>query len=171
MKKPICVLLAILIAVIPTLEAVSKHNAMYLGGTASRIPDKAVGVISTDDPKTMGFHWDGVMGFGTLTIPFEKITRVSYSQHIGRGVGSSVALGVTTLGVGVVPMLLSKKRRHFVEIEFAGAQGAEQRALFEVGKDEIHPLLSSIEARSGKKIVYQDEEEQKTASKSRAESE
>jgi hypothetical protein len=165
MKKAISVLLALLVMV-TSLAAVSKHKALLVSGTTSDIPKEAVGVISTDDKKALTFHWDFDRGFGEWSLPYDKVTSVSYGQHVGRGVASSIALGVTTLGVGAVPMLFSKKRQHFFTFEFIDGQGSSQTAVFEVGKGTVDTLLAVMERRTGKKVRYEDDpEERKTASK------
>ena len=155
-------MLMILIAVLSF--AVSKHEFTYVGGTTSALLKDASGTIKTDDHAALHFQWESSKGFGDWTLPYDKIIAVSYSQHLGRGLGSNIALGVSTLGT--VPML-SKKRRHFVTIEFLDAQGQRQTAAFEVGKGAIRDLLSSIEVRTGKKVIHEDyeSEERKTASK------
>lgn len=39
----------------------------------------------------------------------------------------------------------------------------QQAAVFELGKDVISPVLSSLESKTGKKVEYQDDESRKTA--------
>src|SRR5689334_12776636 len=143
MKKLIAVVLALLLMT-TSLAAVSKDKALLVSGTSAEIPKEAVGVISTEDRKALTFRWDFDRGFGEWSVPYDKVTAVSYSQHVGRGVGSSIALGVTTLGVGAVPMLFSKKRQHFVQIDFVDAQG-RQTAVFEIGKATVEALLAVLE--------------------------
>ena len=52
--------------------------------------------------------------------------------------------------------------RHFVTIGYKDDEGKEQVAVFELGKDIIRTTLPILEARSGKKIEYQDEEAKKS---------
>jgi hypothetical protein len=58
-------------------------------------------------------------------------------------------------GVGGLLLLLSKSKSHYVTIEYTDAQGNAQSVVFEIGKDAIRPLLSSLETRSGKTVVNQ----------------
>lgn len=162
MRNRLCVLLALVITL--PLFAVSKHEVAYVSGTTSAILKDASGTMSTQDRSALIFHWESDKGFGDWSLPYDRITAVSYSQQTGRGFGSSVALGVSTLGVGNI---VSKKRRHFVTIEFVDPQGQRQTATFEVGKDEIRNLLTTVEKRTGKKIIQSDaeSEDRKTASK------
>jgi hypothetical protein len=55
-------------------------------------------------------------------------------------------------------MLFPKKRKRFVTIGYRDDQGKEQVVVFELGKDVVRTTLPILEARSGKKIEYQDEE-------------
>ena len=48
---------------------------------------------------------------------------------------------------------------------YKGEDGKDQVAIFEVGNDIIRESLSVLEARSGKKIEYQDDEAKKSSSK------
>lgn len=162
MRKWICVLFVSLVATLP-LAAVSKHDAAFIGGTASIAKD-VTGVLSADDHQDLSFHWDNNMGFGDWRVSYQRISAVSYSQHIGKSMMSAIKRGVTTLGVGAVP-IFPKKRQHYLAIEFADENGVKQTAVFEVGKDAIEPLLAAIESRTGKKVAYEDDDERKNAGK------
>ena len=57
--------------------------------------------------------------------------------------------------------LVAKQRTHFLTIGYADANGRQQAMVLQVGKEEIRPLLVSLEARTGRRIEYQDEEARK----------
>ena len=68
------------------------------------------------------------------------------------------------MAVVISPMfLLSKKRRHFVTIGYADDQGKQQALVFRVDKNDIRATLVSLEARTGLKIQYQDQEARKAS--------
>jgi hypothetical protein len=134
---------------------------MYIGGTVTTLQKEAEGKMSTDDPATLKFD----SSKGSWSVPYDKVTSLEYGQHAGRRVGTTVALGVTTLGIGALPVLFSKKRRHYLTIEYVDDQNKNQAGVFEVGKDAIRTLLASLEARTGKKVEYEDEEARKSGSK------
>ena len=69
-------------------------------------------------------------------------------------VGQTIALSVVA-GVGGFSLLLSKSKSHYVTIEYKDAQENAQSVVFEIGKDAIRPLLSSLETRTGKTVVVQ----------------
>jgi hypothetical protein len=57
--------------------------------------------------------------------------------------------------------LVAKRRSHFVTIGYQDAAGTQQAMVFEVDKGEIRSLLVSLEARTGLRVEYQDEEARK----------
>ena len=86
-------------------------------------------------------------------MPYEKITSLEYGQKVGRRVG--VAVAVTPLA------LFSKKRKHFLTLGFTDDQGKQQGSVFELSKGTVRTILSTLEARSGKKVEYESEEAKK----------
>ena len=143
------------------LAGLGSNKAQYVGGTTPTLTQGVEGSMSTDDTTLLKFN----SSKQSWQTPYEKITALSYGQHAGRRVGATVALGVTTLGIGALPVLFSKKRRHYLTIEYKDEQGKEQAAIFELGKDAIRTTLKSLEVRSGKKIEYEDEEARKAGNK------
>ncbi len=65
----------------------------------------------------------------------------------------------------MVPLLPTKKRRHYLTIEFLDGNGKSQGAIFLVGKKAIGTLLDDLEAKTGKKIQYEDDEARKAREK------
>ena len=53
-----------------------------------------------------------------LTIPATSVTEISYGQDVHRRVGTAVAVGVFTLGVGAL-VALSKSKKHYVGLVWA----------------------------------------------------
>jgi hypothetical protein len=150
------VLLIALIAVDCLIAGVASDKAVYVGGTTS-LKQGTESALSTADEK--------VVSFAEWKLPYDKITALSYGQHAGRRVGATIALGVTTLGIGALPVLFSKKRRHYLTLEYQDETGKQQAAIFEVGKDAVRTALKTLEVRSGKKIQYEDEEARKSGNK------
>jgi hypothetical protein len=58
-------------------------------------------------------------------------------------------------------LVLSKKRAHFLAVGFEGEDGRQQAMLFRVEKGGIMAVLVSLEARTGRKVTYMDEEARK----------
>src|SRR4051812_10367998 len=136
MKRFVSVLLVALLLSNFALAGLGSDKSAYVGGTAP-LKQGTEGVIDTSNDKSFTFPG--------LTVPYDKVASLAYGQHAGRRVGATVALGVTTLGIGALPMLFSKKRRHYLTVEYADADGKAQAAIFEVGKDAVRTLLKTLE--------------------------
>ncbi len=154
MTKPVCGLL-VFFQVITYIPA---ERAKFIGGTVSTIPRDVLGTFEVKDEKLLSFKWDET---GEWRIPYAKVTSVSYGQHAGRRVGATIATAVATaplLGIPALPLLFSKKRRHYLTIEYSDEQEKAQAAIFLVGKKAIRETLKILEIRTGKNIRYEDEE-------------
>ena len=57
--------------------------------------------------------------------------------------------------------LHGKSRKHFLTIGYSGEDGKQQAIVFRVDKNGIRPTLAALEARTGLKIQYQDEQARK----------
>ncbi len=126
------------------------NKTMYDGGTITVIKQGTEGKSSTQDEKVFVFDYKG----GQLSIPYEKINDIEYGQKAGRRVGLAIAISPW--------LLLSKKRKHFLTIGYLDESDKQQAGVFELGKDIVRVTLASLEARTGKKIDYQDEEARKS---------
>ncbi len=126
-------------------------KTMYVGGTVSTLKEGVEGYSSCSDEKVFVFDYKG----GKLTVPYEKVTALEYGQKAGRRI--AVAILVSPIA------LFSKKRRHFLTITYLDDNTKQQAAVFELGKNVIRTTLASLEARTGKKIEYQDDEARKSA--------
>src|SRR5207302_7074087 len=134
------------------LAGLDCKKAQYVGGTVSAIPANTESLLNLTGECRMDFEWKA----GDWQIPYSSVTSLEYGQHAGRRVGATVALGVTTLGIGALPVLFSKKRRHYLTIAYMDSDGKAQAAIFELGKDAIRTSLTVLETRTGKKVDYED---------------
>jgi hypothetical protein len=124
-------------------------KAMYVGGTVTSLKDGTEGTASTKNESLFVFNHSG----GKLEVPYERINDLEYGQKAGRRLG--VAIAVTWMA------LFSKKRRHFLTIGYKDDNDKQQAAVFELGKNTVRVTLASLEARTGKKIDYEDDEARK----------
>jgi hypothetical protein len=144
-------LLVILFSVNGALAHVSANQALYVGGTTD-LKQGTKAVLDASDEKAVKFdHWQ---------VPYERITALDYGQHVGRH-WAYAALGV----YGVLPILLTKKRHHYLTVEYSDDAGKTQAAIFEVGKDSIRTVLKTLEVRSGKKVRYEGKEAESAGNK------
>jgi hypothetical protein len=68
------------------------------------------------------------------------------------------------MAVGVVA-LFSKKRRHYLTINFKNEEGKDQAVVFELGKDVTRTMIATLQARTGQKVEYEDDEARKAGNK------
>lgn len=121
-------------------------EAQYVGGTVSSIKEGTEGYTSTKAETVYTFTYKG----GQLTIPYDQVDNLEYGQKAGRRVG---------LAIAVTPFaLFSKKRKHFLTVSWKDENDKQQAAVFELGKDIVRTELATLEARTGRKIEYQDDE-------------
>jgi|SRR5690242_11078205 hypothetical protein len=145
--------LSLIFALILDLAAfagLGNDKARYVGGTENQIKDGAEGTASAKDEKNFVFTYEGT----TLTVPYDQIDDLEYGQKAGRRVG--VAIMVSPLA------LFSKKRRHFLTVGWKDAQDKQHAAVFELGKDVVRTTITTLEARSGRKVEYEDDEARKS---------
>jgi hypothetical protein len=125
-------------------------QTMYVGGTTKGVAERTEGKSSMGEDGFIFTHKGG-----KLTIAYAQVNGLEYGQKAGRRVGMAIAIS---------PLLLfSKKRRHYLTISYLDDLKQQQAAVFELGKDAIKPTLSGLEAKTNKKVEYQDEEARKSA--------
>jgi hypothetical protein len=130
------------------LSAEDGGRAEYIGGTAP-IQKKASGTLQTTDDQLFRFRSKKK----TIEVPYERINLLEYGQKVDRRYG---------LAIVVSPMfLLSKARRHFLTVGYTDEQGSQQALIFRVDKGDIRSVLVGLEARTGRKVQYQDDEARK----------
>jgi CxxC motif-containing protein (DUF1111 family) len=86
-----------------------------------------------------------------VIIPASSITEISYGQDVHRRVGTAVAVGVFTLGLGALTAL-SKSKKHFVGITWADGDKKGGLAM-QCDKNDYRGILAGLEGVSGKKAV------------------
>lgn len=150
-RRTLLVLLVFsLIFEMPLWAGLDSHKTMYVGGTVNSIKEGTQGVSSTHDEKVFVFEYHG----GKLTIPYENINDLEYGQKAGRRLGLALTISPW--------LLLSHKRKHFLTIGFKDENGRQEAAVMELGKDIVRVTIASLEARTGRKVEYQDEEARKS---------
>jgi CxxC motif-containing protein (DUF1111 family) len=89
-----------------------------------------------------------------VTIPASSITEISYGQDVHRRVGTAVAVGVFTLGLGALTAL-SKSKKHFVGLTWADGDKKGGLAM-QCDKNDYRGILAGLEGVTGKKAVDSD---------------
>lgn len=146
MRIDLLPLLAVL-ALAPVLAGQSR--AEYVGGTSPQLAAGSTGSIQVSDERYFAFYSSKAQ----VRVPYDRIDLIEYGQQVDRRLA---------LAVVVSPLfLLSKRRKHFLSIGYTGDDGKQQALVFRVDKSGIRPTLVSLEARTGLKVEYQDEEARK----------
>jgi hypothetical protein len=162
MKRAVSlVLVFILFMEVSLLAGVDSNGVAYSGGSLAAFvgqKDVVEGKVSFDEGDFLRFSY--AKGKQHMDIPYSSILDIEYGQKAGRRVGAAVATAVLLTPIGLVA-LFSKKRRHFVTIGFKDDQGKDQVAVFEFGKDVIRTGVAVLKTKTGKEIIYQDEEARK----------
>lgn len=125
---------------------VSGGHAEYLGGTRADIPGSTSGELRTTDQTYFVFVSKRI----EVKVPYERINLLEYGQKVSRRYVQAVVISPL--------LLLAKKRQHFLTVGFQDDDGREQAMVFRVEKNDIRLALVSLEARTGQKVQYQDEE-------------
>jgi hypothetical protein len=117
-----------------------------LGGTRGDIPANNNGEIRVSDDTYLIF----VSKHTLVKIPYERINMLEYGQKVDRQF--IAALIISPL------FMLEKKREHFLTVGFQDDNGRQQAMMFRINKDDVRLALVSLEARTGQKVEFQDDE-------------
>ncbi len=150
MRKIPLVFAVLLLCEFPAAAGIGSHSTMYVGGTVTTIKEQTEGRSSTADEKAFTFDYKG----GRLVIPYDRMNALEYGQKAGRRLGLAIVVSPVAL--------LSKKRKHFLTINYLDDNDKQEAVVLELGKDIVRTTLATLEARSGRKIEYQDEEARKS---------
>jgi hypothetical protein len=159
-KLSLLLIFSLTLGAIPAFAKSDK--ASYYGGTMAAFKDatkEVKGRLVTTDEKELQFIYENNK---VASIPYANFIDIEYGQKSGRRVGAAIATAVLLSPVGLL-LLFSKKQKHFVTIGFTDADGKEQVAVFRIDKDMVRTFLPIIEARSGKKVEYQNKSAEKKA--------
>ncbi|HUC42352.1 MAG TPA: hypothetical protein VL913_01280 [Candidatus Micrarchaeaceae archaeon] len=127
---------ALLLVISFPAGAVEDGQVRYLGGTAAQIPAGALGRFDTSSPTAFTFESPA----GKLAIPYESILSYRYQEKVAHHLGVLPAVAV-----GIVR---ARHRRHFIQIQFRGADDVVNVAIFEVSKQAPQTLLAILQTRS-----------------------
>ena len=132
------------------MQAAQPGSAVeYLGGTLPSLHARTTGWLITTDTDSLVFHTRQ----NIIRVPYERINQIEYGQKADRRVLEAVLLSPL--------FVLIKKRDHYVTVGFELEDGQQQALLFRVDKDDVRALLVSLEARTGRKVTFQDDEARK----------
>ncbi len=120
-----------------------------VGGTQSGLAGKAKLQLDLTNAETLIVHRDKTV----FAIAYQKINTVEYGQTVSRRYAEAVLISPV--------LLLSKSRKHFVTIGYVDEAGKQQALVFRVDKGDIRSVLASLEAKTGRRVEFQDSEARK----------
>jgi hypothetical protein len=126
-----------------------QSRAEYVGGTAAKLESGASGAIQVTDERYFAFYSKKAQ----VRVAYDRINELAYGQKVDRRLLMAVVISPV--------FLLSKKRKHFLTVGYTDEEGHHQALVFQVDKNDIRATLASLEARTGVRIQYQDEEARK----------
>lgn len=146
MRHFLIVLLLIAPVLAPVQAADPGGRAEYLGGTLERFTAGDGGRLHTQNPSAVIF----ATAKASIGVPYDRINLLEYGQNVNRRV---------FLAAAISPLfLLTKARKHFLTIGYQDERGAQQAMVLRLEKSQVRVLLASLEARTGLKVEFQDEE-------------
>ncbi len=142
-------LVSALILALAASAAQPGFKAEFVGGTLAGLRAKSSARVDLTSSDAMLFHCAGQ----TRSIAYPKIDTLEYGQHVSRRYAAAVFLSPV--------LLLSKSRQHYVTIGYTDAEDKHQALVFRLDKGDIRSVLASLEARSGRRVEFQDDEARK----------
>jgi hypothetical protein len=139
-----------LLAVSMTLSASPSARVHYVGGTLAQLPAKTSGTLRVGDDNCFTFQASGA----TVRVPYRDVNMLEYGQRVTRRYLEAIVISPL--------FILAKRRSYFLTVGYTDSAGTQQAMVFQVSGREIRPVLVSLEARSGRKVEYQDDEARKS---------
>jgi hypothetical protein len=120
-----------------------------VGGTPGQFPTKGSVRLDLSDADTMLLQ----VGKAELRVSYQKVNTLEYGQTVSRRYAAAVLISPV--------LLLSKSRKHFVTLGFVDEQGKQQSLVLRVEKGDIRSVLAGLEARTGRRVEFLDDEARK----------
>jgi hypothetical protein len=125
-------------------------RAEYVGGTITEIPFGCEGTVEAVDAQFLVFYSKKA----SWRVPYDKINLVEYGEKVDRRYIAAVIISPL--------FLLAKKRQHFLTVGYSDGEDHQQAMIFKINKDDIRATLVVLEARTGRKVEFQDDDARKS---------
>ena len=125
-------------------------RAQYIGGTVPGLSAKSSAVLDLTNADSLAFSSRQLQ----LRIDYRRINTLEYGQTVSRRYAEAVLISPV--------LLLSKSRKHFVTVGYVDSDGRQQALVLRVEKGDIRTVLAALEARSGRRVEFQDDEARKS---------
>jgi hypothetical protein len=134
---------------LPALAAQPGFHAQFVGGTIPGIEIKSTARLDLSGSDALTLRSGGV----DFHIDYGKIESLEYGQNVSRRYLAALLISPV--------LLLSKSRKHFLTMGYEDTEGRQQVLVFRVDKGDIRSVLASLEARTGRRVEFQDDEARK----------
>jgi len=134
-----------LLSSVPNFASQPGSRAEYLGGTRADIPVKNSGLIEMTDKTYFIF----ISKHTQVKVPYSRINLVEYGQDVNRRFVAAALISPV--------FMLARKREHFLTIGFQNDDGSQEAMMFRIDKNDVRLTLVALEARTGQKVEFQDE--------------
>jgi hypothetical protein len=124
-------------------------RTQFIGGTLPGVHSRTTARLDLTQAESLRFS----SGRSGLDIPYRKIGTLEYGQSVRRRIVEAVLISPI--------LLLAKSRKHFVTIGYEDAEGVQQALVFRVGKGDIRTVMAGLEARSGRRFTFLDDDARK----------
>ena len=120
----------------------------YMGGTVTGVSAHASGSIDLIADEVVFTTSKGI-----IRINCRDVNNLEYGMKVNRRYLEALLISPI--------FLIAKKKTHYLTIGYTDTAGQQQAMVLQVGKDQIRPLLASLEARTGRRVEFQDDEARK----------
>jgi hypothetical protein len=153
MKRFVAIAVLACVLVPGVLVALDSKKAMFVGGTiTTKLKEGTEGKLDTSSDTVLKFIPDKGKG-EPAELPYAQVASIEYGQKASHRIKTALLLSPWTL--------FSKKRCHYYSLMWKDDAGKDQGIVLEVGKDLVRSIGIVLEARTGKKIEFQDDEAKK----------
>jgi len=131
------------------LAGPAEYRAQFVGGTIPEVFGKSQTHMDFGGSELLvlrGSQYE-------IRISYRKINTLEYGQNVSRRYAEAILISPV--------LLLAKSRKHFVTIGYLDDSGQQQALVLRVSKGDIRSVLASLEARTGRRVEYQDSEARK----------
>ena len=150
MKRLVASALVVMLLSPAIVVALDSKKAMFVGGTIStKVKEGTERKLDTGSETTLTFIPDKGKG-EPAELPYKQIQSIEYGQKASHRIKTALLLSPWTL--------FSKKRCHYYSLMWKDEAGKDQGIVLELGKDLVRSVGIVLEARTGKKIEFQDDE-------------
>jgi len=120
-----------------------------VGGTPGRFAAKGSVRLDLSDTETMFLR----TGKSELRVSYQKVNTLEYGQTVSRRYAAAVLISPV--------LLLAKARKHYVTLGYTDPEGNQQALVLRVDKGDVRSVLAGLEARTGRRVEYTDDEARK----------